>query len=81
MYYCQTKKTLTTETLRLITAMIRTCEQATESLTTCNYHCCLWYSFHMPVWHFSWNKIPFQKNISTVYGFLSFSGVFYLGKC
>ena len=41
--------------------------------STCNYHCCLWYSFHKPVWHFSWNKIPFQKNISTVYGCLIFS--------
>lgn len=61
------------KTLRLITAMIGTCEQATKSLTTCNYHCCLWYSFHMPVWHFSWNKIPFQKKLFMV---LSFSGVF-----
>lgn len=60
------------KTLRLITAMIGTCEQATKSLTTCNYHCCLWYSYACLAFFLEQNTIP-EK---VVYGFLSFSGVF-----
>ena len=52
--------------------MIGTCEQATKSLTTCNYHCCLWYSYACLAFFLEQNTIP-EK---VVYDFLSFSGVF-----